>query len=58
MSLGKTLSRDLSFALYRKSIFVIKDVLIAAQYERGEDAVVAEAVLTDGAEHGEQISDP
>ncbi len=45
LSLGKTLEKDLSFALFRKSLFEVKDVLIAAQYERGEDADVAEAAL-------------
>jgi nucleoside-specific outer membrane channel protein Tsx len=38
LSLGKVLGKDLSFA-------PIKDVLIAATYERGEDADVAEAAL-------------
>jgi nucleoside-specific outer membrane channel protein Tsx len=45
LSLGKTLNKDLSFALFNRSLFEAKDVLIAAQYERGEDADVAEAVL-------------
>jgi nucleoside-specific outer membrane channel protein Tsx len=45
LSLGKTLDRDLSFALFNRSLFQVKDVLVAAQYERGEDADVAEAVL-------------
>lgn len=45
LSLGKTLKKDLSFALFRHSLFEFKDVLIAAQYERGEDADVAEAAL-------------
>jgi nucleoside-specific outer membrane channel protein Tsx len=45
LSLGKTLKKDLSFSLFRKSLFEVKDVLIAAQYERGEDADVAEAAL-------------
>lgn len=45
LSLGKTLEKDLSFALFSKSIFEVKDVLVAGQYERGEDADVAEAVL-------------
>jgi nucleoside-specific outer membrane channel protein Tsx len=45
LSLGKTLGRDLSFTLFGKSLFEVKDVLIAAQYERGEDADVAEAAL-------------
>jgi nucleoside-specific outer membrane channel protein Tsx len=38
LSLGKTLGRDLSSTL-------VKDVLIAATYERGEDADVSEAAL-------------
>jgi nucleoside-specific outer membrane channel protein Tsx len=38
LSLGKTLGKDLSFAVF-------KDVLVAGTYERGEDADVAEAVL-------------
>jgi nucleoside-specific outer membrane channel protein Tsx len=45
LSLGKTLDRDLSFALFNRSLFEVKDVLVAAQYERGEDADVAEAAL-------------
>lgn len=45
LSLGKTTGQDLSFALFRRSLFQVKDVLIAAQYERGEDADVAEAML-------------
>ena len=45
LSLGKTLDRDLSFALFNRSLFQVKDVLVAAQYERGEDADVAEAAL-------------
>lgn len=38
LSFGKMLDEDLSFAL-------VKDVLVAATYERGEDADVAEAAL-------------
>jgi nucleoside-specific outer membrane channel protein Tsx len=45
LSLGKTLDQDLSFALFNRSLFEVKDVLLAAQYERGEDADVAEAAL-------------
>lgn len=45
LSLGKTLHKDLSFQTFSKSLFVVKDVLIAATYERGEDADVAEAIL-------------
>jgi nucleoside-specific outer membrane channel protein Tsx len=45
LSLGKTLGKDLSFTLSKHSLFEVKDVLIAATYERGEDADVAEAAL-------------
>jgi nucleoside-specific outer membrane channel protein Tsx len=45
LSLGKTLDKDLSFSLFQKSLFEVKDVLIAAQYERGEDSDAAEAAL-------------
>jgi nucleoside-specific outer membrane channel protein Tsx len=45
LSVGKILDQDLSFALFRRSLFEFKDVLLAAQYERGEDPDVAEAVL-------------
>ena len=45
LSLGKTLEKDFSFSLFRRSLFEVKDVLIAVQYERGEDADVAEAAL-------------
>jgi nucleoside-specific outer membrane channel protein Tsx len=45
LSLGKTLGKDLSFTLSRYSPFEFKDVLVAATYERGEDADVAEAAL-------------
>ncbi|MFZ5677534.1 MAG: outer membrane protein OmpK [Pseudomonadota bacterium] len=45
LSLGKILDEDLSFTLFRRSLFEFKDVLIAAQYERGEDPDAAEAVL-------------
>jgi nucleoside-specific outer membrane channel protein Tsx len=38
LSLGKTLDKDLSFTL-------VDDVLVAATYERGEDADTAEAAL-------------
>ena len=44
-SLGKILDKDLSHVLFRRSLFEIKDVLFATQYERGEDPDVAEAVL-------------
>jgi nucleoside-specific outer membrane channel protein Tsx len=45
LSLGKTLDKDLSFALFSENPIQVKDVLIAVQYERGEDADVAEAAL-------------
>jgi nucleoside-specific outer membrane channel protein Tsx len=45
LSLGKMLDRDLSFALFGESLFEFKDVFLAAQYERGEDPDLAEAVL-------------
>lgn len=44
-SLGKFFDKDLSRTLFKKSLFEIKDVLFATQYERGEDPDVAEAVL-------------
>jgi nucleoside-specific outer membrane channel protein Tsx len=44
-SFGKILGEDLSYTLFRRSLFEIKDVLVATQYERGEDPDVAEAVL-------------
>jgi len=45
LSFGKLLGKDLSYNLFERSLFEIKDVLVATQYERGEDADVAEAVL-------------
>ena len=45
LSLGKLLEKDLSFTILRRGLFEFKDVLLAAQYERGEDSDVAEAVL-------------
>ena len=45
LSFGKMLGKDLSHTFFRKSLFEFKDVLLAAQYERGEDADVAEAFL-------------
>jgi nucleoside-specific outer membrane channel protein Tsx len=44
-SFGKMLGKDLSHTFFRKSLFEIKDVLLALQYERGEDPDVAEAAL-------------
>jgi nucleoside-specific outer membrane channel protein Tsx len=37
--------KDLSHTFFKRSLFEIKDVLIAAQYERGEDPDSAEAAL-------------
>jgi nucleoside-specific outer membrane channel protein Tsx len=45
LSLGKMSGKDLSHTFFKRSLFEIKDVLIAAQYERGEDPDIAEAVL-------------
>jgi nucleoside-specific outer membrane channel protein Tsx len=45
LSFGKMLGRELSHAFFERSLFEFKDVLLAAQYERGEDPDVAEAVL-------------
>jgi nucleoside-specific outer membrane channel protein Tsx len=45
LSFGKLSGQDLSFTMFEKGLFEFKDVLLAAQYERGEDADVAEAVL-------------
>jgi len=45
LSLGKLMDKDLSFALFGKSLFEFKDVFLAGQYERGEDPDLAEAVL-------------
>lgn len=44
-SFGKMLGKDLSHTFFKKSLFEFKDVLLAMQYERGEDADVAEAFL-------------
>ena len=44
-SFGKLLEKDFSKVLFRRSLFEIKDILLATQYERGEDPDVAEAVL-------------
>lgn len=45
LSFGKIFNKDLSHTFFEKSLFEIKDVLLATQYERGEDADAAEAVL-------------
>ena len=44
-SFGKMLGKDLSRTLFKRSLFEVKDVLLATQYERGEDADAAEALL-------------
>ena len=45
LSLGKLLAKDFSLTLFRRSLFEFKDVLLAAQYERGEESDEAEAAL-------------
>lgn len=45
LSFGKLSGNDLSHTFFSKSLFEIKDVLLAMQYERGEDPDVAEAAL-------------
>jgi nucleoside-specific outer membrane channel protein Tsx len=45
LSLSKIFDQKLDFVLFQRSLFEIKDVLLAAQYERGADADVAQAVL-------------
>lgn len=45
LSFGKMLGKDLSHTFFKSSLFEFKDVLLAMQYERGEDADVAEAFL-------------
>lgn len=45
LSFGKMLGKDLSHTFFKRSLFEIKDVLLAMQYERGEDPDVAEAAL-------------
>lgn len=45
LSFGKIFDEDLSFNLFKHSLFEVKDVLLAAQYERGEDHDQAEAAL-------------
>ena len=45
LSFGKIFKKDLSHTFFKRSLFEIKDVLLAAQYERGEDPDLAEAVL-------------
>jgi nucleoside-specific outer membrane channel protein Tsx len=43
LSVGKILDKDLSFSLLRRGLFEFKDVLLAAQYERGEHDDEAQA---------------
>lgn len=45
LSFGKMLDKDLSHTLFKRSLFEIKDVLLAAQYERGQESDEAEAFL-------------
>lgn len=45
LSFGKMLDKDLSHTFFNRSLFEIKDMLLAIQYERGEDPDVAEAAL-------------
>ncbi len=45
LSFGKMLGKDLSHTFFKKSLFEFKDVLLAFQYERGDDPDVAEAAL-------------
>jgi nucleoside-specific outer membrane channel protein Tsx len=45
LSFGKLFNTDLSHSFFKRSLFEFKDLLFAAQYERGEDPDVAEAVL-------------
>lgn len=45
LSFGKLFNKDLSYAFFDSSLFEFKDVLLALQYERGEDPDVAEAAL-------------
>lgn len=44
-SFGKMLGKDLSRTLFKRSLFEIKDILLATQYERGQDSDAAEALL-------------
>jgi nucleoside-specific outer membrane channel protein Tsx len=45
LSLSKLFDKELDFVILRRGLFEVKDVLLAAQYERGADADVAQAVL-------------
>ena len=44
-SFGKLLDREISYTLFRHSLFEIRDVLLATTYERGQDPDAAEALL-------------
>ena len=44
-SFGKLLGKEFNYVLFERSRFEIKDILLATQYERGEDSDAAEAVL-------------
>ncbi len=45
LSFGKIFDEDLSYTFFDSSLFEVKDVLLALQYERGEDPDLAEAAL-------------
>jgi len=45
LSFGKLFNREISCTLFERSLFVIEDVLLATQYERGEDPDLSEAAL-------------
>ncbi len=45
LSLGKVFDTDLSWTPIRPSLFAVKDVLIATQYERGSNPDEAQAAL-------------
>ena len=45
LSFGKLFDEDLSYTFFDSSLFEVKDVLLALQYERGEDPDLAEAAL-------------
>ncbi|WP_051687196.1 outer membrane protein OmpK [Microbulbifer sp. HZ11] len=45
LSFGKLFNKEISCTLFERSLFEIKDVLLATQYERGEDPDLSEAAL-------------
>ena len=45
LSAGKIFDKDFSFTAFPFSTFAVKDVLLAATYERGRNADVAQAIL-------------